>query len=76
MRRACRPWNHYNHCHSLILNEIPAGCQQVLDVGCGADAGPGAERPGAAGSPASMQAAQQACSKFVPGRPGGPGGGP
>jgi 2-polyprenyl-3-methyl-5-hydroxy-6-metoxy-1,4-benzoquinol methylase len=36
MRRARRPWNHYIHCHSLILNEIPAGCQQVLDVGCGA----------------------------------------
>jgi len=36
MRRARRPWNHNIHYRPLILNEIPASCQQVLDVGCGA----------------------------------------
>jgi SAM-dependent methyltransferase len=36
MRRARRPRNNNFHYRPLILNEIPAGCQQVLDVGCGA----------------------------------------
>ena len=36
MRPARRPWNHNIHYRPLILNEIPASCQQVLDVGCGA----------------------------------------
>ena len=28
-------WNHNIHYHRLILQAVPPGCQQVLDVGCG-----------------------------------------
>lgn len=28
-------WNHNTHYYPLILAEVPAGCERVLDVGCG-----------------------------------------
>jgi SAM-dependent methyltransferase len=28
-------WNHNVHYHRLILDAVPPGCQQALDVGCG-----------------------------------------
>jgi 2-polyprenyl-3-methyl-5-hydroxy-6-metoxy-1,4-benzoquinol methylase len=34
IRRAGR-WNHNIHYYPLILAAVPAGCQRVLDVGCG-----------------------------------------
>ena len=30
-----RRWNHNTHYYPLILAAVPAGCQRVLDVGCG-----------------------------------------
>src|SRR6516165_6467019 len=30
-----RRWNHNTHYYPLILATVPAGCQRVLDVGCG-----------------------------------------
>jgi SAM-dependent methyltransferase len=29
------PWNHNTHYHRVILDAIPPGCAQALDVGCG-----------------------------------------
>lgn len=29
------PWNHNLHYHDLVLRAVPAGCDRVLDVGCG-----------------------------------------
>jgi len=70
MRRARRPWNHNIHYRPLILNEIPASCQQVLDVGCGAGTLArelSARVPRVTGIDAGRQ---QAGSKMMPGRPG------
>jgi ubiquinone/menaquinone biosynthesis C-methylase UbiE len=30
-----RRWNHNTHYYPLVLAAVPAGCQRVLDVGCG-----------------------------------------
>jgi len=30
-----RGWNHNLHYHRLVLRAVPAGCDRVLDVGCG-----------------------------------------
>jgi SAM-dependent methyltransferase len=35
MTRLGQCWNNNTHYHRLILEAIPRGCQQVLDVGCG-----------------------------------------
>ena len=32
------PWSHNLHYHRLILDAVPAGCEQALDVGCGTGA--------------------------------------
>jgi SAM-dependent methyltransferase len=29
------PWNHNNHYHKFLLNQLPTHCQTVLDIGCG-----------------------------------------
>ena len=29
-------WNHNQHYHRFLLDQMPAGCQVALDVGCGA----------------------------------------
>ena len=28
-------WNHNNHFHSFLLKQLPAKCDQALDIGCG-----------------------------------------
>ena len=28
-------WNHNNHYHSFLLNQLPIDCSTVLDIGCG-----------------------------------------
>src|SRR5215831_3256483 len=30
-----RRWNHNIHYYPLVLAAVPAGCERVLDVGCG-----------------------------------------
>jgi SAM-dependent methyltransferase len=29
------PWSHNLHYHRVVLDAVPAGCRQALDVGCG-----------------------------------------
>jgi SAM-dependent methyltransferase len=31
-------WNHNNHYHSLLLRQVPPGCQKALEIGCGTGA--------------------------------------
>lgn len=28
-------WNHNNHYHPFLLNQLPASCKTALDIGCG-----------------------------------------
>ena len=28
-------WNHNVHCHRVILDAVPPGCRDAIDVGCG-----------------------------------------